>query len=168
MEGTTKKKRSEPKFSFSDELSAKTDSARFSMSEQTLSPACPAWSCLALALSSARETAWPIPTSGQTGIRCSMWGREGARERGWGVCAICDRASIGFRAPLFHVSLFGVLERPLTPFCAVLTAFVLAIVCAPPLPLLFPCIPPLSLSTHCCRGSTPDRLSAKGKCNIRT
>lgn len=142
MEG---KKKSEPKFSFSDELSAKTDSARFSMSEQTLCPASPAWSCLALALSSARETAWPIPKSGQTGIRCS--GRGGREvERGWGVCAICDRASIGFLAPLFHVSLFGVLERPLTPFCAVLTAFVLAIVRAPHSPLSFLAISPLSLA----------------------
>lgn len=80
-------KKSEPKFSFSDELSAKTDSARFSMSEQTLCPACPAWSCLALALSSARETAWPIPTSGQTGIRCS--GRGGREVEGeGGECAL--------------------------------------------------------------------------------
>lgn len=82
-------KKSEPKFSFSDELSAKTDSARFSMSEQTLSPASPAWSCLALALSSARETAWPIPTSGQTGIRCSgRGGWEVEREGGGGECAL--------------------------------------------------------------------------------
>lgn len=140
MGGNTRKKESEPKFSFSDELSAKTDSARYSMSEQTLPSAVSslAWSCSALALSSARETAWPIPTSGQTGIRCSVgiW-REGVG----GVCAICDRASIGFLAPLFHVSLFGVLERPLTPFCAVLTGFVLAIVCAPT-----PLSPPSSLS----------------------
>lgn len=82
-----REKKSEPNFSFSDELSAKTDSARFSMSEQTLSSAAsPTPSCLppllAMALSSARETAWPIPTSGQTGIRCSVGDGEGARREG--------------------------------------------------------------------------------------
>lgn len=56
------------------------------------------------------------------------------------MCAICVRASIGFLAPLFHVSLFGFFERPLTPFCAVLTGFVFAIVCAP--------TPTPSLSLH--------------------
>lgn len=133
----TRKKKSEPKFSFSDELSAKTDSARYSMSEQTLPSADSslAWSCSALALSSARETAWPIPTSGQTGIRCSVGVCKG------GECALSVTGHrLVFWRPLFHVSLFGVLERPLTPFCAVLTGFVLAIVCA-----LTPLSPPSSL-----------------------
>lgn len=142
--GNTKKaKKSEPKFSFSDELSAKTDSARYSMSEQTLPSA-------VSSLASGHVQPWHCQVHGKLhgqylhparrGLD-AVWECVGEGVRS--VCAICDRASIGFLAPLFHVSLFGVLERPLTPFCAVLTGFVLAIV-----PSLFPLHSPLSLALH--------------------
>lgn len=147
QEREKKRNRSEPKFSFSDELSAKTDSARFTVSEQTLSlpHLYPSPSPLYVSLGIVKcRGGWgncmanTYIRPGQTRIRVRVWVRGGE------LSVTVHR--LVFCLPLFNPAFNAIL------CCVNGFAVCAAIVCET-----------RGLRGDPFRGSTSDRLSGQGQ-----